>query len=92
MQADEPEDACIYETYKAKYVEGRPHPDDIVETASLNAVDLPVPTYQHHLGPLALERLSAAQVEAVVYANMRFKQKVEDGGSFSPSLIFCFKI
>ena len=35
--------------YRAAMVKGQPHPDDIVETASLASVKPPKPTYQHHL-------------------------------------------
>lgn len=40
----------LYEPYMPKKVkEGVPHPDIIVETASLAAIDPPDPTYKHHL-------------------------------------------
>lgn len=47
-QADEDEE--IYETYTpARLAEGKPHPDVIVETASLASVKPPAVTYEHHL-------------------------------------------
>ena len=40
----------MYSNYKPAWkVDGRPHPDPIVETASLAGVTPPEPKYQHHL-------------------------------------------
>ncbi|KAK9815574.1 hypothetical protein WJX72_006088 [[Myrmecia] bisecta] len=47
----------LYETYRpAKLEEGQPHPDPIVETASLASMQLPKVTYQHHLQDCAASR------------------------------------
>ena len=64
-------------------MQGKPHPDQIVETASLASVKLPPPTYDHHLPQELVSEglLSTAQLETVVYANMRFRQKIEGGWS-----------
>ena len=34
---------------RAAMVEGKPHPDPIVETSSLASIKPPVPSYKHHL-------------------------------------------
>eukprot|EP00191_Tetraselmis_sp_GSL018_P020065 CAMPEP_0177584526 /NCGR_PEP_ID=MMETSP0419_2-20121207/3945_1 /TAXON_ID=582737 /ORGANISM="Tetraselmis sp., Strain GSL018" /LENGTH=62 /DNA_ID=CAMNT_0019074075 /DNA_START=628 /DNA_END=812 /DNA_ORIENTATION=- len=49
-----------------------------METASLAAVKPPAVTYQHHLQDIvAGGALSAAQLETIVYANMRFSAERE---------------
>ena len=79
---DEDDEALIYQSYRSKVIVGKKHPDPIVETASLASVDLPPPTYQHKLGSVANEGIiSDAQLETIVYANMRFQQKIEGGKS-----------
>ncbi|CAL8463694.1 g3228 [Coccomyxa elongata] len=69
------EGAEVYATYRPrKLKEGRPHPDIIVESALLACVSPPDITYKHHLQDIVEEGLiSDAQLEAVVYANMRFQ-------------------
>ncbi|BDA48430.1 probable protein strawberry notch homolog 1 [Coccomyxa sp. Obi] len=69
------EGAEVYATYRpAKLKEGCPHPDIIVESALLACVSPPDITYKHHLQDIVEEGLiSDAQLEAVVYANMRFQ-------------------
>lgn len=65
MQAEDT--AEVYEAYMPAHVrEGRPHPDVIVETASLASVQPPAVTYQHHLqvgrcsaGPRTADRLGS---------------------------------
>ena len=50
---------------------GQPHPDPIVETASLSAVQPPEPTYDLHIGE-EMENsgaLSCLQLETIVYAS-----------------------
>ncbi|KAG2496515.1 hypothetical protein HYH03_005339 [Edaphochlamys debaryana] len=71
----------IYEQYTpAKVTEGLPHPDPIVETASLASVAPPDITYQHHLQDnVAGGSLSNAQLETVLYAFQRFQQQLPDG-------------
>ena len=40
----------MYENYQPCHVDqGRPHPDRIVETASLAAIEPPVPKYEHQI-------------------------------------------
>ncbi|GFR48197.1 hypothetical protein Agub_g10014, partial [Astrephomene gubernaculifera] len=74
-------DEDIYEQYKpAKVEEGLPHPDPIVETASLASVKPPDISYQHHLqANVAANQLSNAQLETVLYAFQRFNQRLPDG-------------
>jgi len=72
------EDEDMYAAYKALAIremhpEVRGHPDALVETASLRSVPLPKPIFKHGLEEdIKLGRLSDAQVETVIYANMRF--------------------
>ena len=57
----------------AKVREGRDHIDVIVETSSLAGVSPPSPSYRHHLADIvAAGQLSNAQIEVVIYAQMRF--------------------
>lgn len=66
---------------RAAMVEGEPHPDPIVETSSLASIKAPQPTYSHHLQKIQEDGLlSDAQLETIVYANMRFKTTVDGGG------------
>ncbi|GIM01409.1 hypothetical protein Vretimale_6229 [Volvox reticuliferus] len=71
----------IYEQYRpAKVTEGPPHPDAIVETASLASVTPPDITYKHHLQEnLKRNELSNAQLETVLYAFQRFQTRLPDG-------------
>nr|GEX46630.1 protein FORGETTER 1 isoform X2 [Tanacetum cinerariifolium] len=60
---------------------GPPHPDPIVETSSLSAVQPPEPTY-HLLTKDHLETsnvLSCLQIETLVYASQRHLQHLENG-------------
>jgi hypothetical protein len=72
------EDEDTYAAYKAHAIremhpEVKGHPDPLVETASLRSVPLPKPKFKHGLeDDIKLGRLSDAQVETVIYANMRF--------------------
>ena len=72
------EDEDMYAAYKALAIremhpEVKGHPDPLVETASLRSVPLPKPNFVHGLeDDIKLGRLSDAQVETVIYANMRF--------------------
>ncbi|MEW5318589.1 MAG: hypothetical protein WDW38_009802 [Sanguina aurantia] len=78
------EHAEIYTNYlplkvQDKFPSARPHPDPIVETSSLSGVVPPNITYQHHLEEDVVSgRISNAQLETVVYAMMRFQQRLED--------------
>ena len=56
------------QTYQPKMLqEGQPHPDPIVETASLARSDPPRVSYQHSLGdPVRRGALSSLQLESIV--------------------------
>ncbi|KAK9862957.1 hypothetical protein WJX84_010635 [Apatococcus fuscideae] len=77
MENDEP----VYIQYRAKKITGaKEHPDAIVETGSLGSVEPPNPTYDHHLQDIVDAGLiSDAQLETVVYANMRFCTEIAPG-------------
>ncbi|KAJ3693490.1 hypothetical protein LUZ60_008970 [Juncus effusus] len=60
---------------------GEPHPDPIVETSCLSAVQPPEPTYDIQIMP-QLERskaLSCLQIETIVYACQRHQQHMPNG-------------
>lgn len=58
---------------------GAPHPDPVVETASLAAVEPPDITYQLHLDDLIRGKvLSGLQLESIVYACQRHEQLLPD--------------
>lgn len=58
-----------------------PHPDPVVENASLAAVSPPLPTYDVVLPDSVLRGgLSALQLEAVIYACMRHETFLADSG------------
>lgn len=65
----------------AKLGYGVPHPDAVVETASLAAVEPPDITYTlaAHTELVEEGRLSALQLEAVVYACQRHEQRLPSG-------------
>lgn len=60
---------------------GLPHPDPIVETSSLSAVQPPEPTYdlkiKDHLE--ISNALSCLQIETIIYASQRHLQKLQNG-------------
>ncbi|HST21598.1 MAG TPA: strawberry notch family protein, partial [Blastocatellia bacterium] len=68
-----------YEPVKIKG--GQPHPAQIVESSSMAAVLPPDITYRPHLAPQIISegRLSAIQVERVIYAGQRHEQRLPDG-------------
>ncbi|KAK9808500.1 hypothetical protein WJX73_001795 [Symbiochloris irregularis] len=78
---DRDEDEELYAQYRpARLREGQPHPDPIVETASLASIEPPVPKYKHHLQDIVTQNLiSAAQLETIIYANDRFEQRLPSG-------------
>lgn len=58
---------------------GAAHPDPVVETASLAAVEPPDITYQLHLDDLIHDKLlSGLQLESIVYACQRHEQLLPD--------------
>lgn len=69
----------VYKPSKLPYGEG--HPDDVVETSSLAAVEPPDVTYELAARKTLVDekRLSALQLEAVVYACQRHEQKLPSG-------------
>ncbi|KAK9815308.1 hypothetical protein WJX72_001386 [[Myrmecia] bisecta] len=79
--ADNSTEHDIYETYRpAKLKEGLPHPDPIVETASLASMEPPEVKYRHHLQDcVAAGHISDAQLETIVYANQRFNNRLPVG-------------
>eukprot|EP00898_Chlorokybus_atmophyticus_P004114 jgi/Chlat1/4703/Chrsp3S00444 len=96
-QEDEPQDEeddaedAIGETFMeykpAKWTIGKPHPDPVVETSSLSAVEPPDVTYRPVISDEIAETgaLSALQLEAVVYACQRHEQVLpsnQRGGFF----------
>ncbi|XP_045799653.1 protein FORGETTER 1-like isoform X4 [Trifolium pratense] len=60
---------------------GPPHPDPIVETSSLSAVQPPEPTYVPKIKDELeyFKTLSCLQIETVVYASQRHLQHIPDG-------------
>jgi hypothetical protein len=69
----------VYKPSKLPY--GEDHPDDVVETSSLAAVEPPDVTYELAAKKILVDdkRLSALQLEAVVYACQRHEQKLPSG-------------
>jgi hypothetical protein len=72
---------CIRQDYKpSKLKIGGPHPDPVVETASLAAVEPPDITYKLQAQTLADSgTLSALQLESIVYACQRHETFLPDG-------------
>ena len=74
---------AAYEDYEPRYIrDGDKHPDPVIETASLASIAPPNITNvhtQHHLADvIAAKALSRLQLESVVYANIRFKKKINN--------------
>ncbi|GAB4819275.1 hypothetical protein N2152v2_006321 [Parachlorella kessleri] len=76
---DEADDGHMYEQYCAQQIRDRfpdvmGHPDPLVETASLASIPLPPPSYEPTslLECIHKKLLSDAQLESVIYANMKF--------------------
>jgi hypothetical protein len=76
------EGETIFVSYEPTKIKGgQPHPAQIVESASMAAVSSPDITYRPHL-PLRIiteGRLSAIQIERVIYAGQRHEQRLPDG-------------
>ncbi|WP_380871883.1 methylase [Sphingomonas sp. DBB INV C78] len=49
-----------------------PHPDQLVESVAMSSILPPLPTYRPMLPPRAVEALSDAQLETVIYAGQSF--------------------
>jgi hypothetical protein len=70
-------DVLTYDKYSPRFYDaGRPHPDPLVQSASMAAVDPPPITYELHLPPKVINQglLSNAQLETVAYASQMFEQ------------------
>ncbi|KAE9590500.1 hypothetical protein Lal_00023309 [Lupinus albus] len=85
VERDEDEGGVAGETFTdyrpAKVSFGPPHPDSVVETSSLSAVQPPEPTYDP-ITKVDLEiskALSCLQIETLVYACQRHLQHFPDG-------------
>jgi hypothetical protein len=84
VEQEEDEGGTAGETFTdyrpSKLSMGPPHPDPIVETASLSAVQPPEPTYKLQIAEQmeALGSLSCLQLETIVYACQRHMQLLSD--------------
>jgi len=80
IDVDEREDETTYAKYVATGIRelhplAREHPDPLVETASLRSVPMPALGFNHCLKEeVEAGIISDAQLETVIYANMRFNQ------------------
>ncbi|KAG0590125.1 hypothetical protein KC19_1G074000 [Ceratodon purpureus] len=84
VEQEEDEAGTIGDTFTdykpSKLSIGQPHPDPIVETASLSAVQPPEPTYDLLIAE-EMEKsgaLSCLQLETIVYASQRHMQHLAD--------------
>jgi P-loop containing NTP hydrolase pore-1/C-terminal domain on Strawberry notch homologue len=79
--ADSESNALFVSYACAKLRGGRPHPAQIVESASMAAVVPPDITYRPHLAPEIITKglLSDIQLERVIYAGQRHEQRLADG-------------
>ncbi len=75
------QEGLTFTDYKpAKLSFGKQHPDAVVETASLAAVEPPDVTYELHLDDQIEDgTLSGLQLESIVYACQRHEQLLPDG-------------
>lgn len=74
--------AETYADYKpTKLKIGKPHPDPVVETASLSSVEPGEITYELALPEETIDEghLSALQLESIVYASQAHAQHLPDG-------------
>ncbi|CAK9271564.1 unnamed protein product [Sphagnum jensenii] len=84
VEQEEDEGGTAGETFTdyrpSKLSMGPPHPDPIVETASLSAVQPPEPTYKLQIAEQMEElgSLSCLQLETIVYACQRHMQLLSD--------------
>ncbi|CAK9167277.1 unnamed protein product [Ilex paraguariensis] len=85
VERDEDEGGIVVETFTdyrpPKLSIGRPHPDPVVETSSLSAVQPPEPTYDLKIidDLESSEALSCLQIETLVYACQRHLQQLPSG-------------
>ena len=84
-EEDDVEEGEVRDTFQvyspSKLTYGQAHPDDVVETSSLSAVEPPDITYELAAKDILVgeNRLSALQLEAVVYACQRHEQWLPSG-------------
>ncbi|MBA4090112.1 MAG: methylase [Sphingobium sp.] len=52
----------------------KPHPDSLVESIAMSSILPPIPTYVPQLPPCAVNALSDAQLETVIYAGQAFER------------------
>ncbi|MCH99198.1 strawberry notch-like protein, partial [Trifolium medium] len=85
IEQDEADGGMSGETFTdywpSKLSIGHPHPDPIVETSSLSAVQPPEPTYNPKIMDKleSLKILSCLQIETLVYACQRHLQHIQSG-------------
>merc|ERR1719220_2911014 len=85
VAAEDEEDMGVIETYSnykpPKLKVGLPHPDPVVETASLASVESADVWYTLSLPPDVINerKLSALQLESIVYASQQHEQILPDG-------------
>merc|ERR1719220_2069764 len=85
VAAEDEEDMGVIETYSnykpGKLKVGLPHPDPVVETASLASVESADDWYTLSLPPDVINerKLSALQLESIVYASQQHEQILPDG-------------
>merc|ERR1719193_187260 len=85
VAAEDEEDMGVIETYSnykpSKLKVGLPHPDPVVETASLASVESADVWYTLSLPPDVINerKLSALQLESIVYASQQHEQILPDG-------------
>ncbi|PSS06282.1 Protein strawberry notch like [Actinidia chinensis var. chinensis] len=85
VEREEDEGGMVGETFTdyrpPKLAIGPPHPDPIVETSSLSAVQPPEPTYDLKITDEleSLKALSCLQIETLVYACQRHLQHLQNG-------------
>ncbi|CAO2826033.1 unnamed protein product [Amaranthus hypochondriacus] len=85
VEQEEGEGGMVGETFTdyrpPKLSIGPPHPDPIVETSSLSAVQPPEPTYELEIKEeiVRSKALSCLQLETLVYASQRHMQHLSNG-------------
>jgi len=63
--------------------DAKPHPDKLVESMAMSSILPPVPTYRPLLPPLAVQALSDAQLETLIFAGQAFERDLP--GRFKPN-------
>lgn len=65
------------------FIDVNPHPDQLVESVAMSSILPPLPTYRPMLPPRAVEALSDAQLETVIYAGQSFTRDLP--GQYRPN-------